>query len=114
MAEDGEESDEIKEEYGKRVDETLAGLREKLEEARRAEGKPPLLGPSQNIESSYENEASSRPGVVVDMDASGLQRVTELQSALVASQEMVYQYHLLCRSTRTLILDLGLSLEVRA
>ena len=93
MAEDGEESDEIKEEYGKRVDETLAGLREKLEEARRAEGKPPLLGPSQNIEFGDENEASSRAGVVVDMDASGhtlgLQRVTELESALVASQEMV-------------------------
>ena len=114
MAEDDEESDEIKEEYGKRVDETLAGLREKLEEARRAEGKPPLLGPSQEIESGSENRASSRTGVVVDMDASSVQRVTELESALVASQEMVYQYRLLCRSIRALTLDLGFSLEVRA
>ena len=96
MAEDGEESDEMKEEYGKRVDETLAGLREKLEEARRAEGKPPLLGQSPNLESDDENRASSRTGVVVDKEASGLQRVTELESALAASQEMVYKWHLLC------------------
>lgn len=38
MAEDGDESDEVKEEYGKRVDESLASLRTKLEEARRNEG----------------------------------------------------------------------------
>ena len=38
MAEDGDESDEVKEEYGKRVDESLASLRSKLQEARRNEG----------------------------------------------------------------------------
>ncbi|MCJ1463873.1 hypothetical protein MMC07_002482 [Pseudocyphellaria aurata] len=38
MAEDGDESDEVKEEYGKRVDESLASLRTKLQEARRNEG----------------------------------------------------------------------------
>lgn len=37
MAEDGDESDETKEEYGKRVDESLASLRTKLQEARRNE-----------------------------------------------------------------------------
>lgn len=41
MAEDGHESDEVKEEYGKRVDESLASLRTKLEEARRNEGLEP-------------------------------------------------------------------------
>lgn len=38
MAEDGDESDEVKEEYGKRVDESLASLRTKLQEARQNEG----------------------------------------------------------------------------
>lgn len=38
MAEGGDESDEVKEEYGKRVDESLASLRTKLQEARRNEG----------------------------------------------------------------------------
>lgn len=39
MADDGNEDDEAKEEYGKKVDETLANLRAKLEDARRSEGK---------------------------------------------------------------------------
>ena len=39
MAEEGEENDEEKEEYGRQVDEKLALLRERLEEARRQEGK---------------------------------------------------------------------------
>ena len=38
MAEDGDEDDEVKEEYGKRADESLASLRLSLEEARRIEG----------------------------------------------------------------------------
>ena len=42
MAEDGDENDEVKEEYGKQADEELAKLRSKLEEARRTEGKAPL------------------------------------------------------------------------
>ena len=37
MAEDGGESDEVKEEYGRKVDESLASLRTKLAEARRNE-----------------------------------------------------------------------------
>lgn len=39
MAEAGDENDSEKEEYGRQVDESLAGIREKLEEARRQEGK---------------------------------------------------------------------------
>ena len=42
MAEDGAEDDEIKEDYAKRADETLASMRAKLEEARRNEGKAPI------------------------------------------------------------------------
>lgn len=38
MAEDGSESDEVKEQYGKRADESLVMLRTKLEVARRNEG----------------------------------------------------------------------------
>jgi len=44
MAEDGEEDDEVKEEYGKQADEGLAKLRSKLEEARRNEGKSIMNG----------------------------------------------------------------------
>ncbi|KAL8823211.1 MAG: hypothetical protein Q9191_006071 [Dirinaria sp. TL-2023a] len=42
MAEDGKDTDEVKEEYGKRADEELAELRSKLEEARRNEGRAPV------------------------------------------------------------------------
>ena len=39
MADEGDENDSEKEEYGRQVDERLAGIREQLEEARRQEGK---------------------------------------------------------------------------
>ncbi len=42
MTDDGVEDDEVKEEYGKAADDTLASLRVKLEEARRREGKEGL------------------------------------------------------------------------
>ncbi|KAL8719632.1 MAG: hypothetical protein Q9225_003380 [Loekoesia sp. 1 TL-2023] len=38
MAEDGDENDEVKEEYGKQMDETLAALKARLEEAKSNEG----------------------------------------------------------------------------
>lgn len=41
MAKDGDDDDEVKEEYGRKVDESLASLRIKLEEARRNEGIEP-------------------------------------------------------------------------
>lgn len=42
MVDDGVEDDEVKEEYGKTADDTLASLRAKLVEARRREGKEGL------------------------------------------------------------------------
>ncbi|MCJ1395626.1 hypothetical protein MMC18_008512 [Xylographa bjoerkii] len=89
MAEDGEESDEVKEEYGRKVDETLADLREQLEEARRKEGKPPLSSadgtPPTNekpvpIESGH---SDATPDILPN------KQIEELQSALTASQEKV-------------------------
>ena len=51
MAEDGDEDDDVKEEYGKEMDDTLAALRVRLEEAKSLEGcpgsdKPPNNGAS--------------------------------------------------------------------
>lgn len=37
MAEDGDEDDEVKEQYGKRMDETLAALKTRLKEAKETE-----------------------------------------------------------------------------
>ena len=42
MAEDGDEDDKVKEEIGRQMEENLADLRVKLEEARRNEGKEPI------------------------------------------------------------------------
>ena len=80
MAEDGDETDEVKEEYGKKMDETLADLREKLEEARRNEGKPSLEPPE-----SSQAEAAAVP------DRAENKRTEELESALLTSQERVSQ-----------------------
>lgn len=78
MAEDGDKTDEVKEEYGKKMEETLADLRGKLEEARRNEGKPPLDPPE-----------PSQAGAAADFDEGEGRRIEELESALVASQEKV-------------------------
>ena len=78
MAEDGDETDEVKEEYGKKMDETLADLRGRLEEARRNEGKPPLEPPE-----------PSQAGVVAGHDEAEKKRIEELESALATSQERV-------------------------
>ncbi len=78
MAEDGDKTDEVKEEYGKKMEETLADLRGKLEEARRNEGKPPLDPPE-----------PSQAGATADFDEGEGKRIEELESALVASQEKV-------------------------
>ena len=83
MAEDGEESDEVKEEYGRKVDETLADLREQLEEARRKEGKLPLSS------ADGTPPPNERP---VPIDTEHLEKqIYELQSALVTSHEKVNQ-----------------------
>ncbi|MCJ1405440.1 hypothetical protein MMC11_008668, partial [Xylographa trunciseda] len=89
MAEDGEESDEVKEEYGRKVDETLADLREQLEEARRKEGKPPL---SSGEGTPPINEKPSIPDFSVPNTSPNVlaeTQIEELQAALTASQEKV-------------------------
>ena len=113
MAEDGDESDEVKEEYGKKVDETLADLREKLEEARRAEGKLPLSTPSQKADSGDEAGTALPKEVGASLDFSELQRVSELESALAASQEQVRSRAPGSIEAKSLILDPGLFPEVR-
>ncbi|MCJ1377473.1 hypothetical protein MMC17_000568 [Xylographa soralifera] len=89
MAEDGEESDEVKEEYGRKVDETLADLREQLEEARRKEGKPALSSadgtpPTREQFSSVE---TSNPDAKPDIPDQ--KQIEDLHLALTASQEKV-------------------------
>ena len=57
MAEDGDEEDEVKEEYGRQMEENLAGLKEKLEEARRNEGKDPI--PSRAIQEETDSKEAA-------------------------------------------------------
>ena len=56
MAEDGSDDEEAKEEYGRKVDESLASLRTKLEEARRNEG----IDTQESEASKVSSEQSSR------------------------------------------------------
>ena len=77
MAEDGDEEDEVKEEYGKQADEELAELRSKLEEARRNEGKPPL---------NADHDESIR---VMDVSAKPADGDAELKAKLALSQQEV-------------------------
>ena len=83
MAEDGEENDEAKEEYGRQADESLASLRAKLEGARRIEGieagpvsKGATIGVSVEEDSSNETVAS-------------ISNVTDLTTKLRESQQTV-------------------------
>ena len=59
MAEDGDEDDEVKEEYGKKMDETLASLRVKLEEAKRNERKSPVSTSDTNPDSGVPDRIST-------------------------------------------------------
>ena len=87
MAEDGDETDEVKEQYGKKMDETLADLREKLEEARRNEGKPPLDSPANQPSTNSGN----RPAAGISLGPNDLasDEVTELRAAVTASERKV-------------------------
>ncbi|MCJ1305409.1 hypothetical protein MMC08_008223 [Hypocenomyce scalaris] len=95
MAEDGDEDDEVKEEYEKKVDETLASLRMKLEEARRNEAEEgiaptrmsaikPGVGDA-HTDGNVMKETSSRDetGRQSDIDA------MQLQTALLESRMKV-------------------------
>ncbi|KAL9119814.1 MAG: hypothetical protein Q9187_003628 [Circinaria calcarea] len=68
MAEDGDEDDEAKEEYGKRMDETLATLRVKLEEARRNEGKDYGSASDSHPDSGISDRMSTAVKVKLDPD----------------------------------------------
>ena len=87
MAEGGDETDEVKEQYGRKMDETLADLREKLEEARRNEGKPPLDPPANQPATNNGNALTA--AISRDPDESVSDEVAELRAAATASQDKV-------------------------
>lgn len=83
MAEDGDSTDEAKEEYGKKVDESLAAIRTKLEEARRSQG---LDTGDSNSEAATEAPKAAPLGVETQVS---LDEINELKSHLVESQSKV-------------------------
>ena len=83
MAEDADSTDETKEEYGKKVDESLAAIRSKLEEARRSQG---LDTGDSKIEEVTEVPKAAPPGVETHVS---LDEINELKSGLVESQSKV-------------------------
>ncbi|MCJ1477843.1 hypothetical protein MMC13_006516 [Lambiella insularis] len=87
MAEDGDESDEVKEEYGRKVDEKLADLREQLEEARRKEGKLLVGSPDRLSAPDDATEAYEESHQAVNPDEKEKSRIEGLSSALTSSQE---------------------------
>lgn len=99
MAEDGDEDDEAKEEYGKKMDETLADLRLELEEARKNEGKPPLEPSSKGVSSPEVDE--------VQAPATSLttKRVEELELALATSREQAVKMERELSSMRNKVED---------
>lgn len=80
MAEDADSTDEAKEEYGKKVDESLAAIRSKLEEARRSQG---LDTGDSKIDEVTEVPKAAPLGVETHDD------INELKSDLVESQSKV-------------------------
>lgn len=87
MAEDGDSTDEAKEEYGKKVDESLAAIRAKLEEARRSQGRD--AGDS-NSEAATEAPKAAPLGIETE---TSLDEINELKSGLVESQSKVRLTH---------------------
>lgn len=83
MAEDGDSTDEAKEEYGKKVDESLAAIRTKLEEARRSQG---LEKGDLKIEEVTEVPKAEPLDVETHVS---LDEINELKSGLVKSQSKV-------------------------
>lgn len=87
MAEDDGESDEVKEEYGRKVDEKLADLREQLEEARRKEDKPLIGSPAGLPTPRDTTDVPERRDQVAESDDLDGKRAEELLSTLTSSQE---------------------------
>ena len=111
MAEDGDESDEVKEEYGKKVDEGLASLRLKLEAARQKEAEE-RMGSAPSSETTSEvgkakingsaiEETPSRPQANESSEPDAVQ----LQMALIASQEKVQVLEAELEALQTKILE---------
>lgn len=86
MAEDGDESDEVKEEYGRKVDESLASLRTKLEEARRNEG---IADRQADTQSGNQPSENLHPAQSPNETALPTVDVVELQGAFDESQAKV-------------------------
>ena len=83
MADDGIEDDQVKEEYGKTADDTLASLRAKLVQARHNEGKEGHKEPESNAHTSADGEAG---------DGADIQHIVDdgqLSSALAESTQKV-------------------------
>lgn len=80
MAEDADSTDEAKEEYGKKVDESLAAIRSKLEEARRSQGL--------DTGDSKIDEVTEVPKAA-PLDVETHDEINELKSGLVESQSKV-------------------------
>lgn len=83
MAEDGDSTDEAKEEYGKKVDESLAAIRTTLEDARRSQG---LDTGDSKYEAVTEVPKAAPLGVETHVS---LDEINELKSGLVESQSKV-------------------------
>lgn len=93
MADDGDEDDELKEEYGKSMDETLAALKGRLEEAKSAEG---LIGSgielteteSPRVESlSLPGSGKATPALVVTGDTAAQESHSSHTEKLVEDQK---------------------------
>ena len=86
MAEDGDEEDEVKEEYGRKVDEQLASLRIKLQEARRNEGKEDIKPPETVSNPGDKSGSAHAPPLQDDVQH---ENPGTLNSALSDSQQKV-------------------------
>ncbi|KAI4126777.1 MAG: hypothetical protein LQ347_004841 [Umbilicaria vellea] len=96
MAEDGDESDEVKEEYGKKVDEGLASLRLKLQEARLKEAEEgmksaPANGMNLEVdETKRDRSTSEKTPSHPEVSEAPRPNASQLQMALAGSQEKVH------------------------
>lgn len=99
MAEDGDESDEVKEEYGKRVDESLASLRTKLEEARRNEG---LDSGEEKKEANAESRKAAMVRAETDRSSSDLDK---LPTAFTESEQEGSKLNIELAALQSMILE---------
>lgn len=111
MAQDGDESDEVKEEYGKKVDEGLASLRLKLEEARHKEAEEGTSSSPVNVIDPKEVHRSAiekTPSHTQAMESSGTD-ARQLQMALAASQKKVQVLEAELKALQTKMLEYNMA-----